>query len=181
MAESPNDDELMHLVKEGREDAFTQLFRRHGSAVFGLCMRFFSGNRSRSEDVSQEVWMKVIRYARTYRPETRFKAWLMQVTRNACLREIEKNQVQYQMVSADDVDVAETFDLEEALIEGARDSEVRSAIDGLPTAQRAALLLWIDGTRSYDQIAAELKSTVSSVKSLLFRARQSLVERLKVS
>ena len=105
----------------------------------------------------------------------------MQVTRNAALREIEKNQINYQMTHEDDVDLASDFDIEETLIEGHREAAVREAIDHLPEGQRAALLLWIDGTRSYEDIAKELKSTVSSVKSLLFRARQSLVERLKVA
>ena len=109
--ESLNDDELMLKVKAGDKIAFTVLFRRHSSAVFGLCMRFFSGNRSRSEDVSQEVWTKVVIYARTYETEGKFKSWLFQVTRNSALREIEKNQVVYQMVHEDDVDLPAGFDL----------------------------------------------------------------------
>jgi RNA polymerase sigma-70 factor, ECF subfamily len=172
------DDELMRLVKQGSEPAFTLLFKRHSSAVFGLCMRFFSGNRSRAEDVSQEVWAKVVRYARTYEPSGKFKAWLMQVTRNSALREIEKNQVVYQMTHEDDVDIADSFNLEDSIAESHRESEVKAAIDELPESQRTALVLWIDGSRSYEDIAKELKGTVSGVKSLLFRARQALVKRL---
>ena len=179
--ESLNDDELMLKVKAGDKIAFTVLFRRHSSAVFGLCMRFFSGNRSRSEDVSQEVWTKVVIYARTYETEGKFKSWLFQVTRNSALREIEKNQVVYQMVHEDDVDLPAGFDLEESLIERHREDAVKGAIDKLPDAQRAALVLWIEGARSYDEIAAELKTSVSSVKSLLFRAKQNLAEKLKAA
>jgi len=179
MMGSLSDDELMTLVKQGSEPAFTILFKRHSSAVFGLCMRFFSGNRSRSEDVSQEVWAKVVRYARTYEPNSKFKAWLLQVTRNSALREIEKNQVVYQMTHEDDVDIADGFDLEESIAENHREAEVKSAIDQLPEAQRAALVLWMSGTVSYEEIAVELKASVSGVKSLLFRAKQALVKRLR--
>lgn len=179
MLGSLSDDELMTLVKQGSEPAFTILFRRHSSAVFGLCMRFFSGNRSRSEDVTQEVWAKVVRYARTYEPNGQFKSWLLQVTRNSALREIEKNQVIYQMAHEDDVDIADSFNLEESIAESHRDSEVKAAIDELPEAQRAALVLWMSGSRSYEEIASELKASVSGVKSLLFRARQALVKRLR--
>lgn len=169
----------MLLVKQGDEGAFTELFRRHSSGVFGLCMRFFSGNRSRAEDVAQEVWCKVVRYARTYEPNGKCKAWLLQVARNACLREIEKNQVVYEMVHEDDVDLADdSFQLEEKMVENHREQEVKAAIDELPEAQRTALVLWIDGARSYDDIAKEMKASVSGVKSLLFRAKQSLVRRL---
>lgn len=176
-----SDDELMLLVKQGDQAAFTQLFKRHSSAVFGLCMRFFGGNRSRAEDVSQEVWTKVVTYARTYQPEGKFKSWVMQVTRNAALREIEKNQVNYQMTHEDDVDLKSDFDLEESLIERTREAQVKQVIDQLPETQRAALVLWIDGSHSYEEIAVRLKSSVSSVKSLLFRARQNLAEKLKVA
>lgn len=174
-----SDDELMILVKQGDEPAFTELFKRHSSAVFGLCMRFFSGNRSRSEDVAQEVWCKVVRYSRTYEANGKLKAWLLQVTRNACLREIEKNQVVYEMAHEDDVDIADSFQLEEQMVETHREQEVKAAIDGLPEAQRTAVVLWIDGTRSYEDIAREMKASVSGVKSLLFRAKQSLVRRLR--
>lgn len=176
-----SDDELMLRVKSGDKQAFTELFRRHNSAVFGLCMRFFSGNRSRSEDVAQEVWTKVVVYARSYEAQGKFKAWLMQVTRNASLREIEKNQIVYEMAHEDDVDIANSFSLEDKLVENQHEAEVKAAIDALPDGQRVALVLWIDGSHSYEEIAQELKTSVSSVKSLLFRARKTLVERLKVA
>ena len=96
-------------------------------------------------------------------------------------REIEKNQVVYQMVHEDDVDLPAGFDLEESLMERHWEDAVKGAIDKLPDAQRAALVLWIEGARSYDEIAAELKTSVSSVKSLLFRAKQNLAEKLKAA
>lgn len=178
MLGNQSDDELMTLVKQGSEPAFTILFKRHSSSVFGLCMRFFSGNRSRSEDVSQEVWTKVVRYAPSYEANGKFKAWLMQVTRNSALREIEKNQAVYQMDHEDDVDIADSFNLEESIAESHREAELKQAIDQLPDAQRTALVLWIDGSRSYEDIAKELKASVPGVKSLLFRAKQALVKRL---
>lgn len=174
-----SDDDLMRLIAAGNREAFQALYVRYNGMVFGFCLRFFSGNRSRAEDVSQEVWIRVARFARTYSSENKFKAWICQITRNSALNEIRKNQVSYESSHMETEEIADEFSLEDSIAERYNESRIRKAIEDLPDAQRIAILHWIDGDNSYENIAKQLQCGVSAVRSLLFRAKQNLINRLK--
>lgn len=177
--DSPSDDELMLQVKDGNKAAFAVLFRRHSALVFGACMRIFSGNTSKAEDASQETWKRVVIYARSYEPKGAFRPWLWQVARNASLRELSKGRELLSSLPEGGDEPADEFDLEASLIEKHEVASVRAAIDGLPDAQRAALMCWVSGEHSYGEIAKQLGCSEGAVKQLLFRARQGLTKRLE--
>lgn len=70
--------------------------------------------------------------------------------------------------------------VEEVLMRGQTVAELKAKIDELPESQRVVLTIWMSGEASYDEMARELGITVSSVKSLLFRAKQSLEKELRL-
>lgn len=177
LSDTATDDELMLLVKDGNKAAFTILFKRHSALVFGACMRF-TQNAAKSEDASQEVWKRVVIYARSYESQSAFRPWIWQIARNTCLRELVKNKAFQNSVPEEDVEIADTFDVEADLGERHQAVKIRGAIDTLPEAQRAAILLWISGEQSYEEIAHQLACSVGAVKQLLFRAKQGLLAQL---
>lgn len=177
-----SDDELMKSVAEGSDSAFRRLFDRHTSRVLGLCGRFF-GDRSRGEDMAQEVWMKVIRAAPSYKGKGKFVSWLMTIARMTCLSALrsETGTRETEFLDTVDADQAE-FDresIEEVMIREDSVSEIRAKVDALPQGQRVVLTIWMSGESSYEDIAGELGLSVSSVKSLLFRAKQNLEKELR--
>ena len=72
---SLTDDELMGKIAEGCSDSFNVLFERHGPKVFGYAKKIL-GDHERAEDVSQEIWVKVVQQAPSYSKEGYFKAWV---------------------------------------------------------------------------------------------------------
>lgn len=179
MALTPSDDELMSRVGNGDRQAFTTLLDRHGAAVFGYCMRTLAGNQALAEDISQEVWFKVVKQASRYEARGHFKAWLMTVTRNETVSHLRRSLPLGMDAESHEAELASGEDLELRLAEGIETAAVQKAIDSLPDAQRVALGMWVNEDLSYEQIAEALGSTVPGVRSLLFRARQELRKKLE--
>jgi len=87
----PGDDELMARFVGGDAGAMEELVSRHGARLFGYLVR--TAGRHRAEDLYQEVFLKVIRGAKSYRPGTNFTAWLFTIARNAATDEARKESL----------------------------------------------------------------------------------------
>src|SRR5690348_7370901 len=81
------DGELMKQIALGKATAFRELFTRHGSLVLGYSRRIVR-ETPLAEDVSQEVWIKVVRAAPSYRDQGIFKSWLLKIVRNTALTQL---------------------------------------------------------------------------------------------
>ena len=82
-----SDVELMLAAGAGDEGAFGELVSRHRDAIVNLTYRYL-GNRADAEDLAQDVFLKVYRARKRYRPEAKFTTWLYRVAVNACLNEV---------------------------------------------------------------------------------------------
>ena len=169
-----NDDQCMKRIAKGEEEPFQVLFKRYGELVLGYCHRLLL-DRSQAEDASQEVWVKVIRASKKYKSSGKCRAWILQIARNTCFNLMRKAK-KAQFEERNDEAVAD-FSQEDVLTllekhEGTY--QLKKLIDQLPGGQRVALLLWMTEEKTYAEIAKEMEITESSVKSLIFRARQSL-------
>jgi RNA polymerase sigma-70 factor (ECF subfamily) len=173
-----SDDQCLQKAAKGDERAFSELFNRYGDLVFGYCIKLLK-DREQAEDISQEVWVKVIRNSDKYTSKGQFKAWLLQITRNACFSFFRKQKVRraedIEDYEVEDVDQQSILDL--ISIEEDRD-RVKECIKELPENQRVALVIWMTEDKSYEDIAKDMEVSVSSIKSLLFRSRQNLKEML---
>lgn len=169
-----SDGELMQLIASGNESAFQEVYHRYHRLVFGYGVRILK-ERGLAEDVAQEVWIRVVRLSTSYRGEGALKFWLMKVTRNSALTLIRKRGIVAEAVAGEEIatDAAETAQQLTRGIELARLSELMGQ---LPDGQRVALVLWISESLSYDEIASEMNVSVEAVKSLIFRARKTLLK-----
>ncbi len=171
----------MVKIASGCQKSFGVLFDRHGGKVLGYAKKILS-DHEKAEDVSQEIWIKVVKLAPNYKGEGFFKAWVMTMTRNTCLNIIRKDQ---RITFKDDVsDVIEQgvtldSDFEKKLEQSFNIEIIKQALDDLPEMQRLTLTLLITEELSYEEIAKEYDLSVSATKSLIFRARKSLQEKLK--
>ncbi len=171
---------LMRLVKAGDEVAFRELVERHQHRVVGTVAKMLGNDRD-SEDVAQQVFVRVWKSASRYEPRAKFTTWLMTITRNLVFNEVRRRD-RVRSVSLDEE--AETSGREMAdsamrtASQEALDDELRQAVDAaikaLPEAQRMALVLRRYEAMPYEEIARVLETTVPAVKSLLFRARGEL-------
>jgi len=180
----------MLRVKDGDEDAFRQLVERHQRAVINVIYRGI-GDAWEAEDLAQRVFVQVYRSAARYKPAAKFTTWLFTIVHNAILNE-HRRRARHAAESLEAL--AEPEDAEQAgrqiadasaadpAQEVARrelQEKIQEAIGRLSGPQRTAVILCRHEGVSYEEIAQVLHCSVSAVKSLLHRARQTLKDELK--
>jgi RNA polymerase sigma-70 factor (ECF subfamily) len=179
------DAELMLRVREGDDTSFALLLERHRTPVVHFLGRMVQ-NQAVSEELAQEVFLRVYRSRATYEPTAKFTTWLFRIATHLALNWIrdgrkEKNQesLSEEMLDGGERQVADRqWTVEQHLIYEVKLQEVRAAIDGLPAKQRAAVMMHKYEELEYSQIAKALDCSESAVKSLLFRAYETLRARL---
>lgn len=183
------DVELMLRVKDGDTEAFATLVEIHQHRVVGTVAKML-GDDSEAEDVAQQVFVRVWRSAARYEPTAKFTTWLYTILRNLVFNELRRRK-RHPVTSLDqprhDHDDERPRDTEDTrgktpdttLLDDEMMDAIQRAIDELPEAQRLAVIMRRYDETPYEEIAEVLELTVPSVKSLLFRARTALRERLQ--
>ena len=179
------DAELMLRVKDGDGASFAILLEKHRSPVIHFLYRMVQ-NQAIAEELAQEVFLRVYRSRSTYEPTAKFTTWLFRIATHLALNSLRdgKNERTQERLdeNTDDMPVRQLPDsklsVEQAMLYQAKFREVRQAIAALPEKQRAAVLMHKYEEMEYSQIARVLNCSESAVKSLLFRAYESLRARL---
>jgi RNA polymerase sigma-70 factor (ECF subfamily) len=188
-AEQSDDDaedvRLMELVGGGDTAALERLVERHQSLVVGTVARMLGGN-SEVDDIAQQVFIRVWKNAGRYVARAKFTTWLLKITRNLVFNELRRTKRHAQVSIQIEPDAGEIPIRDEAvkapdvsLLESELQQAIERAIMQLPESQRMALVLRRYHDMSYEQIAEILDLSVPAVKSVLFRARAELRERLR--
>ena len=179
------DAELMLRVKDGDATSFALLLERHRVAVIHFLYRMVL-NQAVAEELAQEVFLRVYRARLSYEPTAKFTTWLFRIAMHLalnCLRDgrvergPERLDLETQETAARQVPDRRPT-VEQDLVYGVKLAEVRQAIQTLPAKQRAAVLMHKYQEMEYSQIARVLNCSESAVKSLLFRAYETLRARL---
>ena len=139
-----------------------------------------------AEELAQEVFLRVYRSRSTYEPTAKFTTWLFRIATHLALNALRdgKNERSQERLDDDtsDMPVRQVSDcrpsVEQSMVYQARLDEVRRAVGTLPEKQRAAVLMHKYEEMEYSQIAKVLSCSESAVKSLLFRAYETLRARL---
>ena len=182
-----SDVQLMLDVKAGDERSFELLLQRYRTPLVNFLYRMVRA-RKEAEDLAQEVFLRVYRARKDYVPSAKFTTWLFRIATNLALNSVRDNRYQRMEVSLDapvtvdaedgdekPLDIAEKHpNIEQYLVEEARKKMIRHAIDKLPEKQRAAVLLHKYQELDYGDIAKILECSESALKSLLFRAYETL-------
>jgi RNA polymerase sigma-70 factor, ECF subfamily len=179
------DAELMLRVKDGDGPSFGLLLDKHRSSVVHFLYRMVQ-NYAVAEELAQEVFLRVYRSRGTYEPTAKFTTWLFRIATHLALNSLRdgRNERSQERLDDDssDLPARQVCDLrpsvEQTLVRQARLDEVRRAIAALPEKQRAAVLMHKYEEMEYTQIAKVLNCSESAVKSLLFRAYETLRARL---
>jgi RNA polymerase sigma-70 factor, ECF subfamily len=179
------DAELMLRVREGDDTSFALLLERHRGPVVHFLYRMVQ-NQPVSEELAQEVFLRVYRSRATYEPTAKFTTWLFRIATHLALNWIRdgKHEKRQESLDTDLPDGGERqvadrqHSIEQVMVYEVKLREVRDAIGALPEKQRAAVMMHKYQELEYSQIARALTCSESAVKSLLFRAYESLRARL---
>jgi RNA polymerase sigma-70 factor (ECF subfamily) len=179
------DAELMLRVRDGDSVSFGLLLERHRGPVIHFVYRMVL-NQAIAEELAQEVFLRVYRSRATYEPTAKFTTWLFRIATHLALNWIRdaKNEKNQDSLDDDPQDgiTRQVSDrqptIEQTMVRRVKLKEVRQAIELLPSKQRAAVLMHKYEEMEYSQIAKILQCSESAVKSLLFRAYETLRVRL---
>ena len=185
VASLERDAELMLRVRDGDQTSFALLLERHRGPVIHFLFRMVQ-NQPVAEELAQEVFLRVYRSRSTYEPTAKFTTWLFRIATHLALNWIsdgknEKLQGSLDQETSDGASIQvpdRGRTVEQEMLYQAKLREVRQAIEALPSKQRAAVLMHKYEEMEYSQIANVLSCSESAVKSLLFRAYESLRSRL---
>jgi RNA polymerase sigma-70 factor, ECF subfamily len=170
--------EWMKRIAAGDMEAFRLLVEAHQTRVIGTISKML-GSEAEAEDLAQQVFIRVWKSAGRYRPTAKFTTWLFRITRNLVFNELRRRR--HFVEPKDDLpEPTERSEKEpdQVLLEGELQTAIQEAINQLPEAQRLAIVLRRYENLPYEEIAQVMGTTVPAVKSILFRARTELRERL---
>ena len=175
------DIELIKLIQGGNQEAFEQLVRRYERPLFSFIYKLL-GDRDSAEEMVQEVFLRVYKALPTFhiRPDSKVSSWAFKIAYNLALNEQKRrNRLEKFQKTAlrygEEISRQEIFD---TLANQDLKGELSLALNTLPNNQKAALLLRVNDGFSYKEISEILNMTISSIESLIFRARRNLRERL---
>jgi RNA polymerase sigma-70 factor (ECF subfamily) len=172
--ESSTDNALMKLVQAGDSAQLATLFERYHLALFRYLLSL-TRNRTLSEDLVQEVFFRVLKYARSYDPSLSFPVWLYGMARNACFDALHKGRAE---VTGSEMEGmrSSTPMPEEAVARKQDVAFLEEALQRLPEEKREVLILSRFHDMRYEEIARILKCEIGTVKVRVYRALKELRE-----
>ncbi|MFK7695708.1 RNA polymerase sigma factor [Paenibacillus sp. HJGM_3] len=178
------DSQLIREIKDGNVQLYEELMRRYERKIMAFIYHMLKTSKMElvAEDLCSETFFKAYRSLHSFREvEASFQTWLYTIARNTVLSELRRQKAVH--VSFEESGLVPVASLEstpeQAMLRNERVTMVRNAINNLPEKQRSALILREYDQLDYQEIANILDQTVSSVKSLLFRARASVKTQLE--
>lgn len=166
-----SDEKLMLAFARGNTNAFEQLFAQHKGGVYRYFLKL-THSAEDAEDLTQEIWINVLRNREKYLPKSKFTTWLYSIAHNRLIDYYRKNARGVPISYEDDTQVddymdATMMDPSQQLESNRQIRDVFAAIDALPEAQREAFLLREEGGMSLDEIAEATLVTRETAKSRL--------------
>ncbi len=181
------DEEWMLRLQAGDDHAFDHLLGKYRAPVVHFVFRLVR-EPALAEELAQEVFLRVFRARRNYRPRAKFTTWLFRIATNVALNALRDGRMRRwgeTSIDAEDAgpQVAQLSapgpSAEQRLLEAERARQIRAAVESLPEKQRLAVLLHKYQDLDYAEIAPILGCSESALKSLLFRAYEVLRVKLR--
>jgi RNA polymerase sigma-70 factor (ECF subfamily) len=169
-------------VKAGDDASFDLLLQKYRTPLVNFLYRMVR-DAATAEDLAQEVFLRVYRARKQYSPSAKFTTWLFRIATNLALNFVRDNRYRQMQVSLDapvEEDEApiqlpaKDMRIDEHMLERDRAQIIRRAVAALPEKQRVAVLLHKYEEMDYSEIAKILECSESALKSLLFRAYETL-------
>ena len=186
-----DDVSLIQRFRDGREEAFDELVRKHQQRVFNIAFQILRSYEDANE-VAQDTFVKVYQHLREFRGDSAFTTWLFQIVTNLARNRVRYNQRRHKDDSLsldaghngeedgpamDLADASPTPDRATAVAEQTR--VIEWGMNRISEAHREILVLRVIQDLSYEEIAAVLECSIGTVKSRIARAREELQKVLK--
>jgi RNA polymerase sigma factor (sigma-70 family) len=170
------DQQLMEAVRAGETGRLAELFDRYHQPLYRYFLHLTS-DRAAAEDLAQETFFRVLKYRRSYQPETSFRAWLYQVGRNVFHDHAGRGKGEVAL--PEETGGLRSLDAPpDRQVERKQESALlRRALAGLPREKREVLVMSRYLDLKYEEIASVLNCEVGTVKVRVYRALRELSDR----
>lgn len=179
MTSSDADVDVICDVRRGSRDAYAQLVERYQGRLFGLVLMMVR-NRGAAEEVTQDAFVRAYTHLGAYEPHRPFYPWIatiaVRLAQNWLRHHHRTNQREVEPL---DEAAAASLSTLDGLIEDERSEDLWRAVAALPSGERTAVFLYYRDEMPVRDIARALGVTTGTVKTLLFRARRHLRQRLE--
>jgi RNA polymerase sigma-70 factor, ECF subfamily len=183
------DAQIMLAVAAGDEAGYNYLVGKYHRQIIHFLYRMVH-NEAVAEELAQEVFLRVYRSRESYRAEAKFSTWLYRIATNLAVNHARDTKYERtaQTVELDAADsetgstpevADDDLNVEQTMLREERMAAIRAQVAALPERQRMAVLMHKYQELDYREIGEVLKLSESATKSLLFRAYQTLRDRLK--
>ncbi len=177
-----SDIELMLRTKAGDDSAFSELMKRHYKGVLNYIYRF-TNLKENSEDLAQEVFLRVYRSSGKYKPDAKFTTWLYKIATNVSLTHVKKKNTNISFdetsETTGDYDDSSVVISDDIIYRKEMKNVIFSAMETLPEREKIAIMLCKYEGLSYEETADVLECTVGAVKAYVYRGRMKLIDKLK--
>ncbi len=176
------DNEPADLAAARRGDvaAFTRLVQAYQKPVYNLAYRML-GDSAEAEEAAQEAFLRAYTQLSTYQPGRKFSSWMLSIASHYCIDLLRRRRLTWLSIEDEEAPeeslVTPELGPEETMLQKEQEKAVRKMLSTLPPDYRLPVVLRYWNDLSYEEIAQATHSTVSAVKSRLFRARAMLAER----
>ena len=167
-------------ARQGDKEAFGQLIGAYQTPVYNLAYRMLN-NSGEAEEAAQEAFIRAYTRLESYNPEHKFSTWMLSITSNYCIDLIRKRRAL--LLSIDEplpahpaLQSEKSQGPESQMVTNEQQEMVQELLQELQEDYRQAVVLRYWYEMSYDEIAEVMNTTVSAIKSRLFRARRLLAE-----
>jgi RNA polymerase sigma-70 factor (ECF subfamily) len=172
--------EVIRLVLEGDDSAFTTIVEAYQGPVFNLCYRML-GDGAEAEEAAQEIFLKAYRNLRRFDPNRKFINWLLAIASNHCI-DLHRRQ-KLMKISWDDIapsrePTSPRLDPELEAIQHEQQAHVQRLLEDLSPPDRAAIILLYWYEYSYEEISRMLEVSVPALKSRLHRVRKGMAQAI---
>ena len=173
------DSELIKKAKKGSHGAFNILMNKYYPRVYASIFSFIKSKED-SEDLSQQTFIKVWEQLDTFRGDSAFFTWVYRIAINLAKNFVTSSGFKKQKINTsiqeEEIDISSFDDIESAVIHNESLEEISYFIDSLPESLKTAFVLRESEGKSYEDIAAITETPIGTVRSRIFRARESIVD-----
>ena len=173
------DSELIKKAKKGSHGAFNILMNKYYPRVYASIFSFIKSKED-SEDLSQQTFIKVWQQLDTFRGDSAFFTWVYRIAINLAKNFVTSSGFKKQKINTSiqeaEIDISSFDDIESAVIHNESLEEISYFIDSLPESLKTAFVLRESEGKSYEEIAAITETPIGTVRSRIFRARESIVD-----
>ncbi|WP_417236090.1 RNA polymerase sigma factor [Bizionia paragorgiae] len=181
--------DFINDLKTGKHDAYAALIDAYEQKVFSTCISFVP-NKEDAEDISQEVFIEVFKSISKFKGDSKLSTWIFRIATNKCLEFIRKKNTKkrfafLQAITGNAIPIDKTDYFTEInhpgiLLENKElNTTLFKAINSLPESQSVVFTLHKIDNKSYQEIAEITQRSLSSVESVMFRAKKNLQNLLK--